>query len=514
MADTDQFVFAEPTEAEDKAASREAWRVLIVDDEDEVHKVTTLVLKGFSFDNRKLEFLHAYSAQEAEALLKSEADIALILLDVVMETDQAGLDLAKRMRVDLNNHMTRIVLRTGQPGQAPEERVIADYDINDYKDKTELTTTKLKTLFYSTLRSYRDIRTLDANRKGLEKVITASSQIYELKAVHQFSSAVLEQITLLLDLQQDAIFLNSLNALAASYQGEHYNVLAATGSMKDVVDGCTNNDLPEEVRERFSEALRNKHSVHGDKYFIGYFVTNRGSENLLYVSYSGELSDLDQHLLGIFSTNVAIAYENMQLKEEIEATQRELVYILGEAVEKRSKETGGHVKRVAKISEALSIKYGLGVKQAELMKLASPLHDIGKIGIPDSILNKPGKHTSEEWAVMQTHARIGYDMLGSSDKRILRLGAVIAHEHHERWDGKGYPRGLTGEEIDIAGRITAVADVFDALGSERCYKKAWPMEDIKALFEREKGLAFEPKLVDLLFENIEEIQSFRELYPD
>jgi response regulator RpfG family c-di-GMP phosphodiesterase len=139
---------------------------------------------------------------------------------------------------------------------------------------------------------------------------------------------------------------------------------------------------------------------------------------------------------------------------------------------------------------------------------------VGKVGIPDSILNKPGKHTAEEWEIMQTHALIGEEILAKSDKRILQLGSIIAGQHHEKWNGKGYPRGLKGEEIHIAGRITALADVFDALGSKRCYKEAWPIEDIVAVIKEERGEQFDPRLVDLIEDNIDALVAIRENFPD
>ncbi len=140
------------------------WKVMIVDDEPEVHRITKITLNKFEFDNRPIEFLHAYSAAEAKELLATTPDVALLLLDVVMEFDHAGLDVVKFVRDELQNKMVRIVLRTGQPGQAPEDDVVTNYDINDYKDKTELTSQKLRTLLRASLRSYRDIRTLESNR--------------------------------------------------------------------------------------------------------------------------------------------------------------------------------------------------------------------------------------------------------------------------------------------------------------------------------------------------------------
>jgi response regulator RpfG family c-di-GMP phosphodiesterase len=142
------------------------------------------------------------------------------------------------------------------------------------------------------------------------------------------------------------------------------------------------------------------------------------------------------------------------------------------------------------------------------------MHDIGKVGIPDSILNKPGRHTPEEWEIMKTHAQIGHDMLAGSHRPILRAAATVAISHHEKWDGSGYPGGHKGENIHIYGRITALADVFDALGSDRCYKEAWPLDRILEFLKRESGRHFEPRLVDLLLANLPEFLAVRDALRD
>lgn len=202
------------------------------------------------------------------------------------------------------------------------------------------------------------------------------------------------------------------------------------------------------------------------------------------------------------------------LNEEITNTQKEVIYTMGEIAETRSKETGNHVKRVAEYSKLLALKYGLSVHEAELLKLASPMHDIGKVGIPDNILNKPGKLTVDEFEIMKTHAQLGYDMLKYSTKPILQAASIVAYYHHEKYDGSGYPRGLKGEDIHIYGRITAIADVFDALGSDRVYKKAWEDERIFELFRDQRGKHFDPKLVDLFFDNLDEVYKIRDSFKD
>jgi response regulator RpfG family c-di-GMP phosphodiesterase len=206
--------------------------------------------------------------------------------------------------------------------------------------------------------------------------------------------------------------------------------------------------------------------------------------------------------------------EQMRMIREIEDTQREVIFTMGAIGESRSKETGNHVKRVAEYSRIFSVYYGLSDYETELIKQASPMHDIGKVAIPDAILNKPEGFTAEEFEHMKKHAELGYEMLKSSKRDLLKLAATLAHQHHEKWDGSGYPQGLKGEQIHISGRITAIADVFDALGSARVYKPAWEDEKIFELFRKERGIHFDPALVDIFFEHLNEFLEIRDRLKD
>jgi len=206
--------------------------------------------------------------------------------------------------------------------------------------------------------------------------------------------------------------------------------------------------------------------------------------------------------------------ELFDLHKEIEDTQREIIYKMGEIGETRSKETGNHVKRVAHYSKELAKLYGLSKEDCDILFTASPMHDIGKVGIPDKILKKPGKLSDEEFEIMKDHSIIGKRILSGSNRAVLKAAKIIAYEHHEKWDGSGYPRGIKKQKIHIFGRITAVADVFDALGSERYYKKAWEDEKIFKLFKEQKGKHFDPELVDIFFDNLDTFLNIREKFKD
>nr|WP_245671878.1 HD domain-containing phosphohydrolase [Desulfuribacillus stibiiarsenatis] len=205
---------------------------------------------------------------------------------------------------------------------------------------------------------------------------------------------------------------------------------------------------------------------------------------------------------------------NALLNEEIEKTQKEIIFLMAEIGESRSKETGNHVKRVAEYSKELALLYGMSEEEAELIKMASPMHDIGKVAIPDAVLKKPGKLTDEEFDIMKSHSDIGYQLLAHSNRKILKASAIIAHQHHEKWNGKGYPNGLKGEEIHIYGRISAIGDVFDALASDRCYKPAWELDRVYNLFKEESGEHFDPKLTQLFIDNFDKFVEIKERYKD
>lgn len=206
--------------------------------------------------------------------------------------------------------------------------------------------------------------------------------------------------------------------------------------------------------------------------------------------------------------------EVFSLHLQLEKMQQEIIYKMGEIAETRSKETGNHVKRVAYYSKLLAELYGLSLKEIEILFAASPMHDIGKVGISDSILNKRSKLTKEEFDVIKKHTILGHNILKESTGEVFQAAAIIAKEHHEKFDGTGYPFGLKGEEIHIYGRITAVADVFDALGHDRVYKQAWDIEKILDLFQKEKGKHFDPYLIELFFTHLDKFLEIKESLED
>lgn len=225
---------------------------------------------------------------------------------------------------------------------------------------------------------------------------------------------------------------------------------------------------------------------------------------------------LEMHSLYMMvrSQNDFLETRVIERTRELYDTRLEVVRRLGRAAEYRDNETGFHIIRMSKFSALIGRSCGMRKEEAELLLHASPMHDIGKIGIPDRILLKPGKLDPDEWEVMKTHAAIGAEILSGHDSELMRMAREVALHHHEKWDGSGYPQGLAGEEIPLVGRVVAVADVFDALTSERPYKQAWPLQNALDHLRKLSGADFDPRVVSAFFEQLPQILNIRSQYAE
>ncbi|PWC36584.1 transcriptional regulator [Azospirillum sp. TSO35-2] len=468
------------------------WLILIVDDDHEVHAITRVVLGEMTFEERPVRFLSAYTARQARALLAEHAGIAAILLDVVMETDDAGLELVRHIRDELGNRQVRIILRTGQPGQAPERQVIAAYDINDYKAKSELTAQKLYTATVAALRSYQHIATIERGRQGLERVMAAADHLAAQRSRPRFLSALVERAAALMP-DADSVL------LVDDGGGAGPAILAAAGAAAN---------LPPAVRADLAAALADGQARWGAGHGVA-ILRSRDAPPLALCLLGGPFVEADRPLLELLGAKAAVGLDNLHLYERLNRAQIATVHALGKLAEYKDEVTGDHVKRLGRWATAIARELRargafadeLDDRFCDMVGLASVLHDVGKVGIPDAILRKPGRLDPEEMAVMREHAAIGGSILrdasGGTDRRgYLSMGAEIAESHHEKFDGSGYPKGLSGDAIPLAGRIVAVADVFDALLHRRPYKKAWEIAEVLELLRAESGSHFDPRVID------------------
>ncbi|MGJ8686608.1 MAG: DUF3369 domain-containing protein [Spongiibacteraceae bacterium] len=313
---SDRIVYAK--ERTPEITSAHPWKLLIVDDEEAVHEVTKLALGGFKFAGRGLQFISAYSGEAAKKLMAEHGDISVILLDVVMESQHAGLEVADYVRGELGNKIVRIVLRTGQPGEAPEYDVITKYDINDYKEKTELTQSRLYTTVYSALSAYRELHAREISLQGLTKIIEASANIFDLNAMNRFATGVLEQLTALLHMEDDALLVEA-SALAVDKYGDNFDVVAAIGGFSELEGRSGLLNWNPEIMSRIKLTLTNKRNSYGDDYFTGYYKTSCGQEHVLYASASECMAADCTHIFEMFISNVAIAHQNIKIIADMQA---------------------------------------------------------------------------------------------------------------------------------------------------------------------------------------------------
>lgn len=488
------------------------YKILIVDDEEEVHKITRLILRELKLDGRQMDMYSAYSLAEGKRIFNAHEDIAVVLIDVVMETNNAGLDLVRYIRETLNNRTTRIILRTGQPGAAPEEKVIIDYDINDYKSKTELTSQRLITSIVACIRSYRDIVMIDRNRQGLRRIIDASSQLFDYhdKSTHEFLEGMLTQLVLFHYFSGEQ---GEIDGFVMIQNDKEFKVAAATGVYKQDM----NHKLWELKDTEVVTAIHGVCSDNREKLIFGgdyYLSYHAGFEKVVSTIYIRSACSIEEDLMRIFMANIIQALDNFVLNRSILVTEREVISTLSEIVEKRDMSTANHIKRVSEYAFVLGNRIGMDQETCNNLKIACMMHDVGKIGISDHILLKPASLTSEEFDMIKEHSKIGHRILVNSSLSLMKMAAEIALGHHERWDGTGYPHELKETNIPITARMISVLDVFDALTHKRIYKGPWAVEEAFAFIKEQRGKMFDPQMVDLFFESIDQIMAVWHEYPD
>jgi response regulator RpfG family c-di-GMP phosphodiesterase len=510
--DDEDWLIDDDAEALEQGASHAAamqrpWRVLVVDDDADVHAVTRLALRNVSFKGRELELFSAYSAAEGFRLLRDTADIALVLLDVVMETEDAGLVLARRIREELGNHTVRVVLRTGQPGQAPEQRVIIDYDINDYKAKTELTTQRLFTAVISALRAYETLTMLERSRAGLAKILAGATNLYQAGSLREFASGVLGQVSAVLDVGADGM----LGVMAAD-SGEPV-VLAATGGFAALAGEP---QLPPDhpLRPVFERALREQSSQYDPDASVMLIHTQQQQRVCIAVTPPLPMAQVQRDLLELYCQRIASAFDNQYLFDQLKKTQEATVEVLAEVAEFRNQGALNHACRVRDLSTRIALRMKeraagdpeLTAELIALIGLASMLHDVGMVAAFDP-LDQADVLTPDQRGAMQRHAAIGRAVLERAAGTVggvtyLTYGAQVAGSHHERFDGSGYPNGLKGRDIPLCARIVAVADVYDALVNERHYKRSWARSDALDYLREQGGRQFDPDVVAALLDVI------------
>jgi signal transduction histidine kinase len=321
MAEQDDVLhLIDDTDAAPEAPGARKWKVAVIDDDQAVHEGTRFALSDYSLNGQSLEILSAYSAAEGRELMRAHSDIAAVLLDVIMETDAAGLDLVEYIRNDLRNETVRIILRTGQPGQAPERRVIVQYDINDYKAKTELTADKLFTSLTAALRSYQQLERMVQTRRGLEIIIDAASTLYDFKSMQRLAEGVLTQIGSLLNVDCAGI----LVLRDGGNLDDDFSVLAGSGCYSRFIGTSGARSLDPDVRSMVEAAFKRRKHEFVDQRTVLYVRTGSGREVVVLLQAERQLSETDRSLVEIFGSRLSIAFDNVILYQQLQAANTQL----------------------------------------------------------------------------------------------------------------------------------------------------------------------------------------------
>jgi signal transduction histidine kinase len=451
MADTDDIVDLIDDTA-DKVAGEAGppWQVLVVDDEPAVHDGTRFALDDYTLNGRGLEILSAYSAEEGREMMQAHPDVAVVLLDVIMETDHAGLDLVVFIRNELKNDTVRIILRTGQPGQAPERRVIVDYDINDYKAKTELTADKLFTSLTAALRSYQQLQRMNETRRGLEIIVDAASALYDFKSIQRLAEGVLTQLGSLLKVECDGI----LVIHDRGRTDQELAVLGASGCYRDLLGVDSVSKFDPELRHWIEEAFRGRCHQFTQRWSALYIGTKSGREIVVVLHIRRPLSETDRTLVELFASKLSIAFDNVILYEKLqEANTR-----LEERVNQRTRELTIANRRLAaqwaRLQRANSFKREiLGTVAHDLRNPLSVI--IGRAEILDRMINNT-KFTADNAKAQIQHIHSAADRLTEMVESLITDAMADALDITIR-----------REPVDLATLVKDVAEANQPLAAKK-----------------------------------------------
>jgi signal transduction histidine kinase len=426
------------------------WKIAVIDDDQAVHEGTRFALSDYSLNGQTLEILSAYSAAEGRSLMRAHPDIAAVLLDVIMETDAAGLDLVEYIRNDIKNETVRIILRTGQPGQAPERRVIVQYDINDYKAKTELTADKLFTSLTAALRSYQQLERMVQTRRGLEIIIDAASTLYDFKSMQRLAEGVLTQIASLLNVDCAGILVLRDDGNAAN---DDFSVLAGSGCYSRFIGAAGSKSLDPDLRSMVEAAFRRRKHEFADHRTVLYIRTGSGREVVVLLQAEHPLSETDRSLVEIFGSRLSIAFDNVILYQQLNEANAQLE----DRVAQRTRALMQANRRLS--AQWLRLQRANGFKNEILGTVAHDLKNpLGVIlGRTEMLTELIGAGASKQSVTAQVeHIR----------DATKRLTSMVDHLISDAM-ADAFDISIRREPVDIAGLVSEVVDANQPLAANK-----------------------------------------------
>ncbi|MDO9295377.1 DUF3369 domain-containing protein [Bradyrhizobium sp.] len=428
------------------ASTARKWKVAVIDDDQAVHEGTRFALSDYNLNGQTLEILSAYSAAEGRKLMQAHPDIAAVLLDVIMETDAAGLDLVEYIRNEIKNETVRIILRTGQPGQAPERRVIVQYDINDYKAKTELTADKLFTSLTAALRSYQQLERMVQTRRGLEIIIDAASTLYDFKSMQRLAEGVLTQLASLLNVDCAGILVLRDDGSSA---GNDFSVLAGSGCYSRFIGTTGSKSLDPDLRQMVEAAFHRRKNEFADHRSVLYLRTGSGREVVVLLQAERPLSETDRALVEIFSSRLSIAFDNVILYQQLHEANTQLE----DRVAQRTRALMQANRRLS--SQWMRLQRANGFKNEILGTVAHDLKNpLGVIlGRTEMLTELIGAGSSKESITAQVeHIR----------DATKRLTSMVDHLISDAM-ADAFDISIRREPVDIAALVSEVADANQPL---------------------------------------------------
>ena len=433
-----------------EASTARKWKIAVIDDDAAVHEGTRFALSDYNLNGQTLEILSAYSAAEGRTLMRAHPDIAAVLLDVIMETDAAGLDLVEYIRNEIKNETVRIILRTGQPGQAPERRVIVQYDINDYKAKTELTADKLFTSLTAALRSYQQLERMVQTRRGLEIIIDAASTLYDFKSMQRLAEGVLTQIASLLNVDCAGILVLRDDGNPSN---DDFSVLAGSGCYSRFIGAAGSKSLDADLRSMVEAAFRRRKHEFVDHRTVLYIRTGSGREVVVLLQAERQLSETDRSLVEIFGSRLSIAFDNVILYQQLNEANSQLE----DRVAQRTRALMQANRRLSQ--QWLRLQRSNGFKNEILGTVAHDLKNpLGVIlGRTEMLTELITAGSSKESVTAQVeHIR----------DATKRLTSMVDHLISDAM-ADAFDISIRREPVDISGLVSEVADANQPLAANK-----------------------------------------------
>ena len=451
-------------------------------------------------EDYKTKILYADTREKALSLLLFEENIALILF-TISDKDK-DLELIRSIRKNAKYKIIRIILIIQNNKDFFGQQEIVEYDISGYKIEKDLNPEGLLAIISSTIKSHHNMKLIKDTQIEIEQLSEYSDSLLAHTTINMFSEEILNQLKNILkfhDVEEFAV-------LKSHKENDNYNYKVVY-SQKSSIDFYV--QLPQTTKLLLNKVTSERKTMLRSNMLVAYCEVGEYGIHLIYIKdkkqKKSQINQILKQTLEYFLRNISTTLKNIYLNEELIAIQKELIYSMSCLSEHRSGETAEHIKRVAVNTALLAKEYGLPTKAQEILKYASTMHDIGKIGIPDSVLQKPGRLDKKEVELMKKHTTIGHSIFCNSKHEILKKASQIALYHHENYDGTGYPEGLKGEEIPLCARIVAIVDTFDALTHKRCYKDAWSIEQSVEFIQKNASKKFDPTIVDIFIKNIDKI---------